>query len=603
MQHHYVGMLRLLARQIAHTNDLEYELDQLTDAVQSLANGVISPYLIPVNVLVHTLSKIQHTLTNRFPNFHIANIDARSYYQSANFLFGRRGSKLFITLKIPLTSFKSTLYMYKVRSYPVPINKTSSHASQILDLPDYYISTESNDYYSFVSSADLAVCTRKKAVICPFSNAFHPSTSLSCTSSLFTNHKSNIFKLCDFRFRIDALLPQLTELTPSTVLAYDIDLIAVDCNSHQKMLQGCKFCVLHVPCRCSLSTKDLYFPPRLASCSDVQETISVEHPINLALIQSFFNDSLYSTIAGDTTFSNPIDIDIPQFQLFNHSLDKILAQDKKAHLSLSRLVARTKARKVAYATLADPILDGSTEAELSWPTFDSIMSISGVVLASAATLACIYMFLRLRTIYAMMVLVQTARAKADDNLPRFRYNMPSTTPYNPLKVFEDLEFSIDHSLITAFVVQSVLLLILMLCIVYQMYRKRYRHSSTVLLEITTGSQCVFVPIVNLTKCITHYQIQAPSSVSNLQLFGSLRPQLYVDLQDMIICDISLNKDIPIQPAYQISLTTAWKLRKMLKQPFCAYIVVEHYGYLLPTPESSKLTLANVPSNSLYPSLQ
>ena len=51
------------------------------------------------------------------------------------------------------------------------------------------------------------------------------------------------------------------------------------------------FVLITQPCNCSVSRKTNYLPTRLSLCQHISDNITVSHPVNLALLQQFFNDS------------------------------------------------------------------------------------------------------------------------------------------------------------------------------------------------------------------------------------------------------------------------------------------------------------------------
>lgn len=56
--------------------------------------------------------------------------------------------------------------------------------------------------------------------------------------------------------------------------------------------------------------------------------LSVVYPVNLALLQEFFNNSKLESVFGDTTFPNPIESIVPQMKIHNHSFSKVLVDDR-----------------------------------------------------------------------------------------------------------------------------------------------------------------------------------------------------------------------------------------------------------------------------------
>ena len=86
-------------------------------------------------------------------------------------------------------------------------------------------------------------------------------------------------------------------------------------------------------------------------------TISYLHPVNLALLQHFFNDSVGS-ITDDTLYSQPVMVKIPHFHIYSHNFQKIIAKDQKDQLSLQRLVQSVKNKQTIFQTLTESLLDG-----------------------------------------------------------------------------------------------------------------------------------------------------------------------------------------------------------------------------------------------------
>lgn len=119
------------------------------------------------------------------------------------------------------------------------------------------------------------------------------------------------------------------------VLIYNIDTLQSDCKLSKRVDKGCSFCIINVPCECAISTATLYLPPRLTACH--KKSTSKLHPVNLALLQQFFNDTDLINFGSNSLFANPLSINVPQFQIYNHSMQTVIADDRKAHLSLEKM--------------------------------------------------------------------------------------------------------------------------------------------------------------------------------------------------------------------------------------------------------------------------
>jgi hypothetical protein len=57
----------------------------------------------------------------------------------ASFTILRNYSTLYISIKFPITTHGKLFQTYNVLLFPVEVNSTHNHATQILDLPDYFL--------------------------------------------------------------------------------------------------------------------------------------------------------------------------------------------------------------------------------------------------------------------------------------------------------------------------------------------------------------------------------------------------------------------------------------------------------------------------------
>lgn len=147
---------------------------------------------------------------------------------------------------------------------------------------------------------------------------------------------------------MNMLPPAVYELSPSNLLLYRTSMLALDCPNGQRILKGCFFCIVRLPCRCSITTNNLYLPPRLGKCNNQTDKVTILHPVNLALLQQFFHENSHSTIFGDTIFEELVHVKIPDFHIFNHSFSKFLANDKEQHLSLKRIAKAVKHERKGF---------------------------------------------------------------------------------------------------------------------------------------------------------------------------------------------------------------------------------------------------------------
>ena len=113
-------------------------------------------------------------------------------------------------------------------------------------------------------------------IFCSFNKPLIPISVPDCTISLFTN-KVNLVNLhCDFRFFPNHLTPTITELTPKSALVYHNNgSLTLNCPDSQKLIPSCSYCIVNIPCMCSLSSKTIYYAPRLVQCYTKQPYFDV----------------------------------------------------------------------------------------------------------------------------------------------------------------------------------------------------------------------------------------------------------------------------------------------------------------------------------------
>lgn len=140
---------------------------------------------------------------------------------------------------------------------------------------------------------------------------------------------------------------------------------------------------MKIPCRCSISTRNLYLPPRLGKCNNNTDKISILHPINLALLQQFFKQDSHLDIFGDTIFQEFVEMKLPNFNIFNHSFSKFVANDRNQHLSLKRIASAVKRNGLVFKTLAESMIAGQVEFAVdNWPDTSGIIAIIATSLAT-----------------------------------------------------------------------------------------------------------------------------------------------------------------------------------------------------------------------------
>lgn len=564
----------LLSKQIEKSRKLESRFNELIQGVLELVEGKLSPHLIPPNTLSKCINDIQGILRNKFQDFHLILTNPNDLYKNAHTFYTRNNTKLYISVKFPISPFTEPLTMFQILAFPVPLNDTSSHATHLVDLPEILAVTGDLTYYTTLTGQELNKCVRTKVITCRFSKVLNPFTHNSCVVALFKNDKGLIKKQCNFRVSLDHISTQVKEISKTAILVYKTKLLEFDCETGKKMVQGCNFCILNVPCGCAVSTTDIYLPPRLSACH--KNTTSKVHTINLALLQQFFNDSSLQDVSANSLFENPLKIETPEFKIYNHSMSTIIADDRKSHLSLQKMAKAAREESVVFKSLTDPILSGDISFDDNWPSTENIILYVSSAMAAFCMIAFVLTWLKLRKVLIIVSVLQNSQGAQASTLPSFIYKNEKPTEQPPKFFLETVDITVEHFILV------ICICILFLTIIMAIYIVRCKSRGTVLLaEITNGETCVHIPLRTLTVCPTYWSIKSPSEVSSVTVRGKLSPTIEFHWNDFEMINKLTNRKICIQTYHSISMLKGRKLRQILLRTYSVHFFIQHESLLLP----------------------
>ena len=573
-------LMSVLTGQIQTSAQLSHQLEELKLGVSDLMNGKLSPLLIPQHVMSSTMQDIQEILNTKFHGFHVNIHNINHIYSDCQFLVARNNSKVCVTIKIPISSHQDPLNFFQVIAMPVPLNSSSSHATQLLDLPKYFVITHDKQFYFAGSNFEFSYCRGETVKYCPFNLILKPVTSKSCILAIFGNDKSQAKAQCDFRFLENSISPKIRELESNVLLLYKTPLLSLNCLNSHNMLTGCDFCIIKVPCKCSVSTSQHYIPPRLGSCKHTDNVTTIVHPVNLAVLQHFFDDQVANNILADTLSSIPVNVTLPQFKVYKHKMSDIIAADSKQHLSLQKMAEAAKNNVQVFQSLVEPLLDGQIDIESNWPSTNDILIIVSMSASAILAVLLIHTIFKLRKLASSVLLLQQVRniKAAVTPIPSFTYTQNDElegeeTIFSKLLL---LEFTWDHIIFILLVVSVLLLLI----VGWKYYK--FTTTCSICLEITNGKQCVLIDILMLPICPDYCHVQVPNDITDLHVIKAcLSSKLHIDWPGFAVRNTLTGDIIEIDSVVNITLLQAYHIKHILRQPFFVYIYKRHHGMMIP----------------------
>lgn len=583
VEHEFILLEQLIMKQTNASAHLQQALDRVKLSIHELIKGKLSPYLITPQAITSSLHQIQSIMDKKYPQFTIIHKDPLYYFTYGDFLYARVHSTLFLTLKVPISPFKQPLLLYNIYSFPVPINSSTSHATKLINVPQYFAHTHDNQHFTMITSHQISKCFGTSMLFCSFHLALTSSASPSCISALFYNQKESVHSLCDFRFLTNEIKPNIVELSPSNTLMYQTPMVALDCPSGQRIIKGCPFCVMQLPCLCSVTSGTLFLPPRMGSCNNNSQSVTVLHPVNLALIQEFFDPKSHSTIFGDTTFQQYLDLKVPNFKIFNHSFSHFVAADQKQHLNLKKMAKLAQKDATVFQSLAESMLDGQIDfAVTSFPDTSGTIALIASALVLICMIYCIWSFFKIRKLTTIITLTQLPNSAKALPTPHpdllSLYSNPSQTD-NQVTTLQNVYTSFTSP--WPYVTLSVLTTLLICFYLHKLWKKFKRtHKTTLHLEITTGTECMLFPITTLPLCPDNWNITPPQVINNIILRRTYLgwANFTINASDLTIQNKHTNTILNIPNTFRLSPLKALRLRRLLQQPYTAYYLLSHHQY-------------------------
>ncbi len=569
-------LTRVLTHQAHLAVSLEYHLENFLQSVYQLQAGKLSPLLIPPESLQKVINHVRHVFATKYPDFHLVHTDPSYYYESPHFLATRKGNVLIVYLKLFVSTHPHLLTVYQVTNMVVPLNDSTNHGTTIDNLSPYLALTKDRQFYTDISTVQWQQCLHINDHYkeCPFNLILTSTSQMSCTLALFLNLKQPIHDLCSFHFLLNSVQPHVMEFPPNTLVLSRIQSGKLQCQGTLTSVDKCpQLCLLHVPCFCSLQLQDFFVPPRVTNCHNDTD-VTMQYGINLILIQKFFDLSSHESILPDSLFArNPV-VTIPDFHLYQHHYSDFIASDHQYKLNLDRVISAVKNDTPIFQTLSEPLLaDLPLHDSDTFPS--NIISIKylALLISSLALLISFYLAYRLRALLLVVLTLKQATPVHALTLPPLHY--PTTTTPSTLTSHMSYTTAPWLTYMSLFLqCMSCLCLIALLI----SYWQRRRSDTTLSLKLISGLDYITIPLRRLHDCPITYHTQTSNFLPKVGPLTYCLPTVTLDWTDLVLTHKPTMKTVSLPSKVTLSPYTLWKISKMVKQPFLAYLVFQHGKY-------------------------
>ena len=340
------------------------------------------------DTLTHALQDIQSQLQQQHPDFTVVHKNPRYYYQSSKVLYAGQMEQILIVVAIPIASITTRFNLDCVLTFPVPFNDSSVDGTLITNLTDFVAISTDKRFMIEIPSSQMALCHGRHSVFCLDKFPHKPFSSPSSLTAMF--QKTKIRENCYFQFQEFIIVLSILELDEGTLLLTHILELIFTCHNVVTKKPGCSFCLLNLPCFCSVLAGDFCFSPCLASCQDTSAVTIVPSPgINLALLQHFFNDSSVAKTYADKWYLSKVPYYIPSLQIASSdSFQQHAKKDQKLRMSLCDITNHMKSGKAVYRDLQWMLLCSKDNSKMTHNNGSGLTSLHTFLLAWLCSLCC-----------------------------------------------------------------------------------------------------------------------------------------------------------------------------------------------------------------------
>lgn len=200
-----------------------------------------------------------------------------------------------------------------------------------------------------------------------------------------------------------------------------------------------------------------------------------------------------------------------------------------------------------------------------------------------ATVLSIVSFSQFKHMHIQLFILHLIAKANSENLPSFIYHTETTTDVNGLFSLEDAilsEISWVHGIFAFLIILVIIQCIIIVCL----WRKRPSKHTVLNLELTSGADCVIIPLIKLPLCPSYYTFKHPY-IRDIGVSDFPSNRLIADWSPFVVKDNQSSKTVSIPNQISVNYFTHKKLVKILKQPYCAYLYVHHQGFSTLVPQT------------------
>lgn len=559
----------------------------LHSALILLKHNILTFDILPFEQARSILQEIQDHL-KQWPLRVLVHTEPLSLYHGTDMAYFRTNSTLHISLKVKLSYFSRPLHLFKVERFELQV-PNQFHGSILQHLPEYFAlndfdneilifnqhPTLQKDKYYFLHQGQHEIISKQTP---------------SCIMALFNDDIQQITTLCDSFLQPFSRKPVMRHLGSNLLLLQNIERFTViESPSFKYTLQSnCSACLRTVPCGSKVTAGHLitFIPSCPSALSPSNASYAVSHLLNLQVFGPLLTPTLLRELSAEFTFEHPVNISIPNLQIFQPSNDQRLAEAVKtlgiSTIHLSAAINQTLEDGLIFQSPGDHIIYKLNEEGLGyriragWNSFTSFLSnpfqIITKLLDILQWIALVYLFYKIHIITGALALLQTGVRSAapldNSSIKRLEefFRTPATTTQSLKMLDYAPQVSPDFHVLDLLI--SLLLIIIVCCIIRLVIkRNQTRNSLELFVDIIGPEDNVLISLISLPHYAELYNFKATSFVNRIAVTGTIFHRLHLIWPSFSIQHRLISRSIRLPTVFKINPMQARRIKQILSTGF------------------------------------
>jgi hypothetical protein len=561
-------------------------LMNLHSALVLLKHNILTFDVLPLEQARSIMKQIRQHI-KQWPMRYLVDADELSLYREADISYFRTASTLHISLRVKISSFQHPLHLFKIEKFDLGV-PGQGHSTILQDLPEFIAINDydpeylvfhrrpelQKDKYYFMETQDHEILSKQFP---------------TCVTALFHDKLPMIKRMCETYLQPFSDKPVMRYVGANLILLRNIPTyqIITGVNKSLTVASNCTACLKSVPCGTKIqAATHIVIIPKCSVDQEGQQSESPAHIINLHVLSSLMDDKLLKDLSTEFTFSNPIQMTLPNFSVFQPQGDQKLSDAFRTlgmqNIHLTAALNQTLQKGLIFQSASDHIVYKLSEEGFGhqiaakWKAVQNFLSNPFQIFTKIDMLlqwiAIAYLFYRSRILSAALAVriasaqqVKSANDAQARKLEDFMQQLTAVTPASSMFVYKP-QLSEQYHVVDILIFMT--LVTIGIYLVSKLTVNRLKRNTTQLFAHIIGPHDdVLIKLMTLPHRSYLYRFKADTFVQSISITGILLPEVHIVWPSLKIQHKVLTRTARIPMTCSINYFQATKLRRILLSNF------------------------------------